>query len=75
MDGGGTAGVDAGTGGTDGPERAADDEPSQEGSPSTPDEPEEKPRLIRTAGAEPYDCMIGEKLWLQRRELFWGDDN
>ena len=37
--------------------------------------PEEKPRLIRTAGAEPYDCMIGEKLWLQRRELFWGDDN
>ena len=38
-------------------------------------QPEEKPRLIRTAGAEPYDCMIGEKLWLQRRELFWGDDN
>ncbi|QCV95128.1 DUF3071 domain-containing protein [Acidipropionibacterium acidipropionici] len=33
-----------GTGGTDGPEKAADDEPSQEGSPSTPDEPEEKPR-------------------------------
>ncbi len=32
-------------------------------------------KLIRVAGSEPYDCLIGEKLWLQRRELFWGDDN
>jgi len=38
-------------------------------------QPEEKPRLIRIADGEPYDCMVGEKLWLQRRELFWGDDN
>lgn len=37
-------------------------------------QPEETPRLIRIADTEPYDCMIGEKLWLQRRELFWGDN-